>query len=217
MTIETLDSSFISTLNTQPIQMLSPGEGGPGLVKQVDDWVAATASGMTQTGSSYRLCRIPTAAKVKSVTIDLGVLDTGAAGAVFDINLAFSDSLFDGTNQKFTANNGLTALTSLCIPQTGAAGTTTSITSYVNPNKLFGTLTVGNNATKYNNEVIWGGSYASWFPGGRDLPLWEFFGFTNTQGYPADPGGFFDLLLYLSTQATTPAAGNIAARVSYVL
>ena len=217
MTIENLDSSFISTLDTQPIQMLSPGEGAPGCIKQVDDWVAATSSGMTQTGSTYRLCRFPTAAKLKSVVIDLGVLDTGAAGAVFDINVAFSDSLYDGTNQKYTANNGLTALTATGIPTTGATGGVTSITSYVNPNKLLGTITVGNNTAKYNTEVIWGGSYTNWWPAGRDMPLWQFFGFTNTQGYPADPGGFFDLLLYLSTQATTPAAANIAAKVSYIL
>ena len=217
MTAENLTSGFNTTLDTLPIQMLSAGEGAPGRLFQVDDYIAATSSGMTQTGSTYRLCRFPTAAKIKSVIIDLGVLDTGGAGAVFDINVAFSDSLFDGTQQAYTANNGLTALTSTCIPTTAKTGAVTSITSYTAPNKLFGTLTVGNNTAKLNNEVLFNGTLASWWPGGRDLPLWEFFGFTNAQGYPADPGGFFDLLLYLSTQATTPAAAYIAAKVSYVL
>jgi hypothetical protein len=217
MAVENLVSGSCTTLDTLPIQMLSAGEGASGVLNQVDDWIAATSSGMTQTGSTYRLCRFPVYAKIKSVVIDLGVLDTGAAGAVFDVNVAFSDSLYDGTQTAFTPNNGLTETTALCIPTTAKTGACTSISSYTAPNKLFGTLTVGNNVAKYNTELLWNGSLSGWWAAGSDTPLWDFFGFSNSQGYPADPSGYFDLLLYLSTQATTPAAANIRARVSYVV
>jgi hypothetical protein len=218
MAAENLVSSFNTTLDTLPIQMLTTGEGGPGWLKSINDNIAATAVGIGTVASTYRLCRFPTAAKIKSVTIDLGNLDTsGSVALVLDINVAFSDSFYDGTQPVYTASNGATALNSLCIPKTGAAGTTTSITAYTNPNKLFGTLAASSNAAKYNTNVTFNGSYTNWFPGGRDLPLWNFFGFTNAQGQPADPGGFFDLLLYVSTAAATGAAASIGAKVEYII
>lgn len=217
MTIENLDSSFISTLDTLPIQMLTSGEGAFGFIQSVDDYIAVTASGMASIGSTYRLCRFPTAAKIKSVVIDLGIVDSGGATAVFDINVAFSDSLFDGTQPQFTPSNGATAVSATGIPKTGAAGTVTSITSYTNPNKLFGTLTAANNAVKNGSNVTFGGTYTGWSYAGPSLPLWDFLGFTNSQGYAADPGGYFDLLLYLSTAAATGAAATIHAKVDFVL
>ena len=48
-------------------------------------------------------------------------------------------------------------------------------------------------------------------------PLWNIFGYQNSQGQPADPGGFFDLVAVVSTAATTGAAGDLFVRVSYVV
>ncbi len=208
MTVENLDSNFITQQLNQPLLYETAGEGVAGVYREVSDNIAVTASGMGSIGSTYRLCRFPTYARVKSVIIDLGNVDTGGATAVFDVNVAFSDSPYDSTQ---------TALQKL-IPTTALTGATTTIASYSSPNKIFGTITAANNTTKYNNQQIWSGTLTNWFPGGRDLPLWDFLGFTNAiSGYAQDPGGFFDILLYLSTAAATGAAASIGVRVGFVI
>lgn len=217
MATENLISSFISSLNSLPIQMLTSGEGAPGIMQRLTDNIAVTAAGMGSVGSTYRLCRFPTRAKIKSLIIDLGNVDSGGAGAKFDVNVAFSDSLLDGTPSFFTPSNGLTEAGALCIPRTGATGSVTSISSYSTPNILFGQITAGNNTVSYNNQMLFKGTYTNWFAGGINLPLWDFFGFTNAQGQAQDPGGFFDILLYLSTAATTGAAASINASLDFVL
>ena len=56
------------------------------------------------------------------------------------------------------------------------------------------------------------------FTGGfANLPLFQIFGFTDGRGQPSDPGGYFDLLAYVATGATTGGACNIYARVDYSL
>lgn len=217
MAAENLASSYLSTLNSLPIQQLTAGEGRMGFVQRITDSIAVTANGMGTVGSTYRLCRFPTAAKIKGLIVDLGNVDTGGAGVQLDINVAFSDSLLDGTQSIYTPSNGATETSCTCIPQTGATGGVTSITTYSNPNKLFGTITSGSNTVSYNNQRLFLGSYANWFAGGPNLPVWQFFGFTNSQGYAQDPGGFFDILLYLSHAATTPAAASINVSLDYVL
>jgi hypothetical protein len=234
MTQENLVSPLLAQWDAQPISMLSSGEGAAGVMKTVDDYVSVTASGITTLASTYRLCRFPTFAKIKSVIIDLPILENDSATAVFDINVAFSDNPYDGTPALLSgaALNGLTTLTATCIPTTGQTGNKnalTSITGYTNPNKLFGSITVGNNAVKLNNQVLFNGAYAAgstagflntaWNYSGPTYPLYEFLGFQNSQGYPADPGGWMDLLLYVSTAATggDGVAGMIHARVDYVI
>lgn len=208
MTIENLDSAFLSPLNTLPLQYPSVGEGAPGMLKCVTDLITPTASGMGSVGSTYRLCRIPAQAKIKRVVIDLGGVDTNAsAAAVFDINVAFSDSAYDGTQVALQSG----------IPTTALTGAVTTIGTYSAPNKLFGTLAASNSgAKKYNQDVTFNGTLAGWYPGGRELPLWDFFGFVNSQGYAADPNGYMDLLLYLSTAAATAASAPIAGTVYFV-
>jgi hypothetical protein len=213
MTVENLDSGPILALDSQPIVMQTAGEGAPGDLKSVSDFVLATASGVGSVGSTYRMCRIPTNAIIKSVIVDLGDLDSNASPTlVLDVNLAFSDSTYDGTN---TNNQGL-------IPTTAYTGATTSIATYSSPNKAFGQISAAaSGANKLSNELIFNGSMDNvaigpWFPYGRELSVWEYFGFTDAQGYPADPGGFFDLLFYVSTGAATGHAGYIAAKVTYI-
>ena len=48
-------------------------------------------------------------------------------------------------------------------------------------------------------------------------PLWQTFGFTDGRGNPADPGGFFDILLYVSTGAATGVAGNLYCQLTYTV
>lgn len=217
MAAENLASSFITSMDALPQLQMTTGEGAPGIIQRLTDNIAVTATGMNSNGSTYRLCRFPTRAKIKGLFIDLGIVDSGGAGAIFDVNVAFSDDLNDGTNPVYTPSNGATALSATGIPQTGATGGVTSITTYSSPNKLFGTITSGNNTVSLNNQMLFKGTYTNWYPNGINLPLWQFFGFTNSQGQPADPGGFFDILLYLSTHSTTGAAASINVALDFVL
>jgi hypothetical protein len=208
MTTEFLDSSYIATLDTQPISMLTTGEGASGVLKCQTDTVAYTASGVTQAGSTYRLCRIPTSAKIKQVFFDAGEADTaGTAAVTWDINLAFSDSTFDFTQ---------VVLQSL-IPTSALTGATTTTALYSSPNKIFGNVAQANTAAISRKDVTFNGTLTNWLYNGPNLPLWNFFGFTNSQGYAQDPGGFFDFLVYVAHLATTPAAGSLAITCYYVL
>ena len=225
MAQEAVDSPLLAQLASQPISMLSSGEGAPGEIRVVTDYVSPTASGMGTIGSVYRLCRVPTYAKIKRVDIHLPAAFDTSSIAVFQFNMAFSDSLYDGTGQAYTANNGLTSFTSTCLPQTGQAGTTTSVVTYTNANVLFGSVTATN--AIIDKDITFNGTYAAggagngpnvaWVPAGREYPLWQFFGFTDAQGYVQDPGGFFDLMAVLSTAATTAAAFTFGASIMYTV
>src|SRR5262245_5473077 len=91
-----LKSASITNLDAIPLPVMNTiGEGAPGSVTVANDSVI-TVSG-DDTTSTYRLCRIPTNAKVKRVIINSAALTAGAG----DIDIAFSDSTTDGTNPGF--------------------------------------------------------------------------------------------------------------------
>ena len=193
---------------------LTTGEGGPGFLKEVDDYIVNTASGIGTTGSTYRMCRFPTNAKVKSLILDLNSLEaatSGAATLAMSVNVAFSDSVYDGTT---AANIGL-------LPSSNLDGTAVAATS-ASANALFGSVTAtGNTAllssgSLHNFEAMWNGSVRGWALAGRQTPLFDFFAFVDTQGDAVDPGGFFDILFYVSAAAHTGATGYIGAKLSYV-
>jgi len=226
MTIEYVKSTSITNLQAQPIQVPSAGEGAPGVLRTITDSALTTASGMGSIGSTYRMCRLPTFAKIKRVLVVLGIVDSGGATAVFDINVAFSDSPYDGTNWLYSNTPGQTDEGDLNgIPTTALTGAVTTPDAYASPNKLFGTITAANNAQKAVSDQTFLGTVTgttqngnvNWFPLGREVPLYEFFGFQNSQGNAADPGGFFDILFYLSTAASTGAAGYITTQVDFVI
>lgn len=211
------DSVNITTLDTIPLQQLTAGEGKPGTVKVQDDYIHVTTA-MLAAGQNWRLARIPTTAKVKKVEILFDAIpDTNSTQTLaLDFNMCFSDATNDGTSGANQAQ----------IPTTANTGATTSISSYSNPNKLFGTLTLsGNDAfapVKTNGfltplDITFGGGsvlYNSMVL--TETPLWELFGFTNAQGLPCDPGGYFDFDVNVSTAAATAAACNFFVRITYV-
>src|ERR1700733_14617325 len=208
MAADTLKSQSITNLDATPFVPNSAGQGATGRMVEADDVCSATATGLQTTTSTYRLVRIPTGAIPKAVSIATDVaLDTGTPALVFDINLIFSDSTIDGTP---------TALQSL-IPTTANTGATTSIASYSSPNKIFGTINNTSASVAFApTNVILNGSRTN-YPMVNLLqqPLWQTFGFVDGRGNPADPGGYFDLMLYVSTGAGTGAAGNIWGKVDY--
>lgn len=210
MAFDVVKSASITNLDATPLLLSNAGQGAVGRLITVDDYCTTTAAGLQSSGSYYKLVRIPTFALVKSVLIasDTGLNLNGALA--LDLSLVFSDSTDDGTP---TYLQGLA-------PTTANTGGTVSIATYTAINKIYGTVKPTAVATAFGpTDEIFNGLTSNYsFTGGfTNLPLFQIFGFTDGRGEPADPGGFFDLMAYVATGATTGAAGNLYARVSYVV
>lgn len=208
MANDTVKSASITNLDSTPSINNNAGQGAGGRLVSVDDFCATTAAGLQSSGSYYKLIRVPTFAVVKQVVIasDTGLNLNGALA--LDLNWIFSDSTIDGTP---TFLQGL-------IPTSANTGGTTTIASYSSPNKIYGTVkpTATANALAPTDEIFNGLTSAYAFASGfTNLPLFQIFGFTDGRGYAADPGGWFDLMAYVATGATTGAAGNLYSRVVF--
>ena len=143
------------------------------------------ATAATSIGSTYRICRIPTNAVVKHVFLHNGLATAGAV----DIDVAHSDSLTDGTPSVLAGT----------IPQ------------YAGPadNKLFGAAV--SVAAAQNIEVTFSGSYTTT---NQNTPLWSVLVSGGVTTFSADPGGFFDILLKVTTAFT--AGIDLAVEVQFV-
>lgn len=213
MTVENLKSTAVTNLDASPPVANTRGSGPPSYDYTVDDTVAATASGLGSATSTYRMCRIPSNAKVKSLWLAVSTgLDTNASPTlVTDLNLAFSDSTVDGTQAQYQG----------AIPTSANTGAVTTVASYSSPNIIFGQTTgTQNKTTLVKNPVNFrfNGNQTN-YPVATlaNTELWSIFGFTNPYGVAMDPGGFFDLLIYVSTGAATGAAGTISALMDIVV
>lgn len=225
MAIDQAKSQSITSLDSVPIVPVSSGQGGPGRRIVVDDAAGTTATGLQSVGSFYKLVRVPSGAIIKSVKVwSDKALDAIASAPTLglDFNIAFSDSADDGTP---TFLQGL-------IPQTGTAATTTTFTTYSSPNILFGTVVVNTTGVQKGNvggagtqgfgpvELLFNGSRTN-YPATALIsqPLWQIFNYTDGRSNVADPGGYFDLVAYVSTAAATGATGtaNIYAQVEYAI
>lgn len=104
MGTSTLKSAPITNLDATPVVPQSTGEGSSGYVRTVNGFVVAVAADAA--GSTYRLVRLPSNAKVKNVVF---TSEAQGAGAV-QLGVYYSDSTVDGTA---AANQGLV------VPTTG--------------------------------------------------------------------------------------------------
>jgi hypothetical protein len=188
MATDALKSTAVTNLDAIPVIPNTTGEGVPGFMRRVDGHVATTAGVLV--GSTYRLVRIPTNAKIKRVLFTCAAL--GGATA-FDIDVAYSDATTDYTPP---ALQGL-------IPQIAAAD-----------NKLFGAAVSAVTAVKEQAQT-----FANTFTTDmKNTPLWQVLinlggvGFTD---FTVDPGGMFDILLK-STQTNTNG-GDVDIAVDFVM
>jgi hypothetical protein len=177
----------ITGLDTIPPTAPTVGEGAPGLLRVVNDYVTAVSA--DDTGSRYRICRFPTNAKVKRVIINSAVASAGAA----DINVAYSDSTVDGT------------------PPSLATLTDPVVIIPSNDNKLFGAAQsiVG---TGLAVDQTWLGTFTAKM---SNQPMWQNLIDLGTTQFTADPGGYFDIYLVVTTAVTT--GGVVACKVEYVI
>lgn len=190
MAIVTTKSTSIINLDASPIVAMATGEGAQGVLRCVTDSVAG-GSGDSST-SIYRIVRIPTNAKIKRVILNAAAVSAGAG----DIDVAFSDA------PDLPA--GMQALAGTVVQITGPAD-----------NKLFGAAATLIAQTQVDK------TFSNTFtPAMQNTPLWQVLvnlgctQFNSPAGVPQDPGGFFDLVIKLTTGITT--GGTIALECDFV-
>lgn len=104
MAVSALKSVPVTNLDSIPVVPNTSGEGGPGNLRYAEGFVTALAA--DSIGSTYRLARVPSNAKIKSVWLES---EAQAAGAT-NVGVYYSDSTLDGTA---SANQGLVVSASL--------------------------------------------------------------------------------------------------------
>lgn len=172
MAVETIKSASITSLDATPPFPPTTGEGSKGYLNQVDG-VAPVAAGSSAT-STYRLARIPFAAKLKQ--LDVYVDAAPGAGAV-NVGAAYSDKIGDGTPSALSG-------------------------TLIDADVFAAAITLGAANVRVDGLTAYSSTK-------RQQELWEALGLT------ANPGGFADILLTVSTAVTN--ALNVSADVRYVL
>jgi hypothetical protein len=204
-----LESAILVGLNNPPLLIPTRGEGASAEIFQQDDIILPTAANVQY--STYTMGpRIPTNAKIKKVSLYGKGIDSNSTAAVaMDINLIFSDAPIGGIAAGEGTNDGTTYANAGQIPTSSLNGTTTSITAYASPNKMFGSsiVPVANSGAYKIQEITYANSFTY---ADRFLPIWDVLGYTQ------DPGGFFNFFLVCETAASTAAAGVLGLIVDFV-
>jgi hypothetical protein len=182
-----LKSLSITNLDASPIVENTIGEGAPGMDTIINDYVTPISA--DDTTSTYRLCRFPTNAKVKSLYIMSAIATAGSA----DIDIAFSDSTTDGTPPSFSS------LANPVVQITGPAD-----------NKLFGAAQSLVLAS-VRIDFTFKGTFT---PAMQNIPMWQNLVTLGATQFTADPGGFFDIYVKITTGITT--GGVLSAELRYV-
>ena len=234
MTTYYLGSQSITNWDTVPIIAPTRGQGAGDKEWRVDDYVALTANFLNNAGSTARILRFPTSAMIKRVTIAVdNYLDSHSSpGLVLDFNIAFSDANTTTVSTTGAAGQGLVGdgafdgtPSSVAgeIPTSANTGAVTAVGTYSSPNILFGQYAPTSTSAKlavtditfpWSSSLVTNGTFTF---ADMQLPLWDVFGFVNQAGIAADPGGYFELMAYVSTAATTSHAGNLWAEITYSL
>lgn len=153
MTADALKSASITNLDALPAVTNTSGEGGKGYVCNISDYCTATAAGLGDTASTYKMVRLPSNAKIKKLRAISAVdLDSnGSPTLALDFGLSYSDATNDGTA---IANQGV------------AISATTFSTSI-----LFGKTTTRSVDGLYGFTVD-----------KRNMPLWQAAGLSTDPG-----------------------------------
>lgn len=144
-----LKSAPITNLDATPVIPNTTGEGAPGYVRAVQGYVTAVAADAA--GSTYRLARLPSNAKVQALWFES---EAQGAGAV-QLGLYYSDSTVDGTQ---VANQGAVIDAKFFSDQFSIAA------AVLATNKVFGTG--GSNTLDKRNQPIWQAAGLTSDPGG---------------------------------------------------
>lgn len=146
-----LKSTAITNLDATPILIASPGEGGWGVSRRNEGYVTTLAGDAT--GSTYRLVRFPTNAKIKAVDFESAAQGAGT----IDLSVYYSDSTVDGTA---AAKQGLV------IPTTGSQFFAAAINCASAVGITNETNQAGNNAINLRQKPMWSALGLTSDPGG---------------------------------------------------
>jgi len=182
-----LKSASITNLDAVPVVPNTIGEGAPGMEIVINDFV--TTFSADDTTSTYRMCRFPTNAKIKDLKIFSAIATAGSA----DIDVAFSSSTSDGTSS-------------------GLVGGIVQLTGPVD-NKLFGAAK-SLVATVAAGPIIANAFQGTFTPAMQNIPMWQNLVTLGATQFTADPGGFFDILVRITTAITT--GGTLSCELRYV-
>lgn len=181
---EQVKSTSIINLDAFPMIEVGTGEGAPGVMISVNDSVTSKAGMLTS--SSYRICRFPSHAKLKCV---LFTCAAHGGSAAFDINIAHSDDVVDGTPPEFQGN----------IVKIGSSN-----------NRLFGASVSAASAQKHL-DVTFQNIFTS---AHKNMQIWQALANLGA-AFTQDPGGFFDIVL--TSTAIDTNGGNLEIQVFYVV
>lgn len=151
MAVENLKSAGITNLDATPATRNATGNYGAGIMREVDGFV--TISAAASLTSTYRMVRLPTNAKVKSVTLES---EAQGAGKV-DVSVYYSDATGDGTA---AGNSGVV------VPSTGSKffASVVDLASAVTPTNVVNQS--GNYGLDKRNKPLWDALGLSADPGG---------------------------------------------------
>lgn len=187
----TVTSPGVTALDTVPVLRPDAGEGAPGELKSVNDYVALSTANAASTSTKLQMLRLPSTVKLKHLFLT-GSVDfdssTGAALAL-DVGAYYGDGP-SATNVAGTPVQDGT--------QASLAGTVISATA-------FRSTFTAHDVILSNSEV----GFAD--PAKTKQPLWQALGLSS------DPGGFIDVVVAVHTAAAgTQAAGNLGCEAQYV-
>lgn len=150
MAVETIKSAAITNMDAVPAVAVATGNGAAGYLREVDGYATVAASASTT--STYRLCRIPTNAKVKSVTFESEAQGAGK----FNLSVYYSDG------PEMPA-----AVSGIIVPTTGDQFFASDIdaTSAVTPTYV--TNESGNYTLAKRGQPLWQALGLSTDPGGN--------------------------------------------------
>lgn len=151
MAVENLKSTPITNLDATPVVQNTAGDGAPASDQIESGFV--TVSAAASIGSTYRLVRVPTKARMKHLFFES---EAQGAGTV-DLSLYYSDSTVDGTPP---------AVQGLIVPTTGAQFFASLIAVAAIVQSIDEINESGNNPLPNRNKQLWDAAGLASDPGG---------------------------------------------------
>lgn len=119
MVADTVKSASITNLDGTTVLMNTAGEGGPALTRMLSDYAAATAAGLADTTSTYRILRLPSNVVMQDLTVFTKAGLDSSTGLAIDVGAYYSDS----PNEDGTApSNSGAAISTNCFLSNTAFG-----------------------------------------------------------------------------------------------
>lgn len=195
----TVSSASTTALDTAPVLRPDTGQGAPGELKSLDDFVALSTGQLGSTSTKAQLIRLPSTCKLKSMSLNSSVQFDGGSGSpalAFNVGAYYSDA-----------------------PMLPSAATTNVAADYVQDGtapSLAGTIisaTAFASAVSAHAAVLSNSQVGFVDPAKRVQPLWQ------ALGLASDPGGYIDVVVAVQAAAAggTITAGNLGLKADFVM